>query len=663
MKGNVPLILSLFVILSINQVDAQNRFIAHPASISDQDHSQIRESLNDYQILTFDFESINQFVKSDKANLRLDLKITDELDFELILEENDMRSPDYKGIVTTDDGIIEDIFECNTYKGYVRNNPSQAVRLSIASNQLKGFIKLKDDYLFLESISSFAGQNKEDHKLVVFRNSDVKPDPEKRCGVTALQESKYLESLKEMTPTQQLAIAGEEHWVVELATEADAEWFNMFGANSNQEILNELNLVEGVYENTFDLYFLVVFQNVWTNVATDPYVSNDALGILNEIRTEWENNRTNVHRDLVLHFTDKNVLGGVLGASVGIGTLCVSPEDSYVFSTDYFATFYTVAHEIGHTIGGLDNTDGENCNNLNRTIMCQGETTNNFVFSNASENRMNNFLDANAWGCLRGFIAVSGGHERVCDDRQTAFTLWDNNTPNTTVSWQTSSSLQVDGNSGNSIYVKATGPGSGIGWVQYTLTSNTTGEQVQIRRENIPIGPEPANFSISSFPSCANVNQVITLVANISNVTYNWNVNGGTILSGLGNQSIDVRMGSGGFMSAHCSVTGNEDCGGPAGISSTFIGPCFGFASADSAVNVFPNPASNTLNIELFNEPAGKSFSIEILDRFGVSIKRESSQTGGDTKINTGELSDGLYFLKIVNDKGILVRRIVIERG
>ncbi|GJM29151.1 MAG: hypothetical protein DHS20C17_17860 [Cyclobacteriaceae bacterium] len=662
MKKNVQLILTLFIFTSINQIEAQNRFIARQATLSEQDHLKIEESLEEYEILTFDFVDINRLVKKNDKDIRLDLKISKDVDLELLLEENDLRSIDYKGIFTTDDGITEDNFQCNTYKGHIANSPSEKVRLTINKDELKGYIQLEDDYLFLENVSSFVDHRSEEMKLVAYRQSAIKLDPKKVCGVSALLESDYLKRASAWGVTQQAtAIPGEEHWVVEVATEADAEWFDTFGANSNQEILGELNLVEGVYEDAFNMYFLVVFQNVWTNINTDPYASFNGNGIIDELTNEWENNRENVHRDLVLHFTDKD-LGGLLGQAAGIGTLCSVPEDSYAFNTNYFATFYTVAHEIGHTLGGIHG-DGQNCGGNNRTIMCQGDTTNNFVFSNASETRIGNYLDANGWDCLRGYIAVSGGHERVCDDRLTIFTLFDTNTPNTTVTWQTSSNLTVNGNSGNSIYVKATVSGSSTGWVQFTITSNTTGEQIQVRKDNIPIGPEPANFTISSFPSCASVNQVVTLVANITGVSYNWVVNGGTLLSGQGSQSINARMGSGGFMAVHCSVSGTEDCGGPLGTASTFIGSCFGFSSADSAVSIFPNPASDILNVELINEPADKSFSLEILNEFGVLVKQVASRTGAVTKINTEGLKDGIYYLKIIHQKGILVRRIFIQRS
>jgi len=105
MKKNVQLILTLFTFISINQVDAQNRFIARPASISDQDHLKIQESLKEFQILTFDFTEINRLVKRNESNIRLDLKISDKIDLGLLLEENDMRSSDYKGIFTSNEAI------------------------------------------------------------------------------------------------------------------------------------------------------------------------------------------------------------------------------------------------------------------------------------------------------------------------------------------------------------------------------------------------------------------------------------------------------------------------------------------------------------------------------------------------------------------------------
>ena len=70
---------------------------------------------------------------------------------------------------------------------------------------------------------------------------------------------------------------------VELATEADFEYVIALGGsnNANNEILNILNQVEGLYQSELGLTFEVVFQHTW-NTASDPYISTAPSAMLQE---------------------------------------------------------------------------------------------------------------------------------------------------------------------------------------------------------------------------------------------------------------------------------------------------------------------------------------------------------------------------------------------
>ena len=75
-------------------------------------------------------------------------------------------------------------------------------------------------------------------------------------------------------------------------------------------------------------------------------------------------------------------------------------------------------------------------------------------------------------------------------------------------------------------------------------------------------------------------------------------------------------------------------------------------------VNVFPNPASSLLNIEV-QEPV----DIKLSDIIGRDIIFQKSLLGGNrNEINIQDIPNGIYFLKIFNSAFSTTRKIVISK-
>jgi len=70
-----------------------------------------------------------------------------------------------------------------------------------------------------------------------------------------------------------------------------------------------------------------------------------------------------------------------------------------------------------------------------------------------------------------------------------------------------------------------------------------------------------------------------------------------------------------------------------------------------SVFSIYPNPCNNTLNI-LF--PETNDYNIEILNQLGKSIYNKKVSNINNTEINTQELLQGFYFIKITNKNGIV---------
>jgi hypothetical protein len=79
---------------------------------------------------------------------------------------------------------------------------------------------------------------------------------------------------------------------------------------------------------------------------------------------------------------------------------------------------------------------------------------------------------------------------------------------------------------------------------------------------------------------------------------------------------------------------------------------------------IFPNPVTNTLNLNLTVE-TGKSFIFEILTTEGLVVKHFDRTFLDSNKqtitFDTGDLKSGIYFLNIISDRGVSVRKFVVN--
>ena len=82
------------------------------------------------------------------------------------------------------------------------------------------------------------------------------------------------------------------------------------------------------------------------------------------------------------------------------------------------------------------------------------------------------------------------------------------------------------------------------------------------------------------------------------------------------------------------------------------------FEIEDFAFQIFPNPASNEINLHLNSIPV--NCKIEIINLLGEKIISQAI-TASTTSINIQKLSIGIYFIKVSSDKFTEVKRVVKE--
>jgi len=83
----------------------------------------------------------------------------------------------------------------------------------------------------------------------------------------------------------------------------------------------------------------------------------------------------------------------------------------------------------------------------------------------------------------------------------------------------------------------------------------------------------------------------------------------------------------------------------------------------ETDVNIYPNPAREVLYIDIPSFENLKHLNIEICDLAGRTVRTVETQNfaslQGNTTINVSTLPQGIYFVKIHTDKGVVTKRFI----
>ena len=345
------------------------------------------------------------------------------------------------------------------------------MRLLITEDKIRGYIMQNGKATFITQLYTFDGNISSKNILITYTTEDV-IDKNVYCGVESSQEQQFLQ--QEVQNKTISSTTNNNCRTLELATEADYEFYQRYGSGSNTEVLAIINMIEGLYQNTFNMKINVTYQSVWTN-SNDPFTGNpstlDGAELLtNELRNYWESNRQGVQRDLVHLFSGRDYnQSGVFGRVYEIGTVCSARNKSYGFTKDRVNQFLTTAHEIGHNFGGI-HSDGQNCGTSNASIMCQGDKAIPMYFSSASITRMTNFMNANS-SCMAIYYSMTGPSQ-IC----TTATYSIPDVPSgTNITWNITGTYAIIGSNPSNSEVTVQRNAHGYGTLTATITTTNCG--------------------------------------------------------------------------------------------------------------------------------------------------------------------------------------------
>ncbi|MBC7795581.1 MAG: VCBS repeat-containing protein [Pyrinomonadaceae bacterium] len=391
----------------------------------------LASSFSRYDLINLNTQNVLAQVKT---NSKFTLT-TNEREFELHLQPRDFLAANYKSLETTSDGTLRALARpaTQTFKGTVANAEESSVRLTITNDKISGFIAIGDTKFYIEPAKRYSKSANAD-EFIVYNADDALTETPLMCAapehknVDNIHDTDGVRSVKDVTENANAPNAANAAnalptvRVIEIATEADFQFVTASGSarNANAEILETLNVIEGVYEQQLGLSFSVTFQHVWT--TPDPYSSNNSNDALRNFQSYWNANfpMSSFPRDTAHIFTGKPSLAGQGLAFVG--TICNLPDSTFGDSNYGLsgrvevepAKFVLTAHEIAHNVNATHVNAAQSCDS---TIMNATITQNTpLVFCQFSRNEVTNYINVRN-GCLTSRVLTKTRFDFDGDDK------------------------------------------------------------------------------------------------------------------------------------------------------------------------------------------------------------------------------------------------------
>ncbi|GJM26080.1 MAG: hypothetical protein DHS20C16_24950 [Phycisphaerae bacterium] len=328
------------------------------------------EITNEFRLRDFSIQRIS-VPEGENRSGSVTIRLGDE-NQEMILVPHRVFSPDYTLLIDHGDGRLEevDMGEVATFRGTLANVPGSVVAGGWAGDGLVARIILPDDQTYwIEPLQDrIVDATALEH--IVYRSEDSLPH-DGTCG-TLDEEVAVFEERSSENGARGSGCGGG-ICVTDLACDADFEYFNDYGSVTNVQnrIGTVINAMNAQYESQVGITHQIVTIIVRTSQV---YTSNDASTLLNQFGSRWQNNHTNISRDIAHLFTGKNLIAPTIGIA-RLSAICMPPDGGFGYGlveSDFNGNFSCAtdlsAHELGH------NWSAPHCscpgNTMNPSITC-----------------------------------------------------------------------------------------------------------------------------------------------------------------------------------------------------------------------------------------------------------------------------------------------------
>ncbi|MEO6684581.1 MAG: M12 family metallo-peptidase [Dyadobacter sp.] len=649
---------NFFILIAVlfQTVQAQNITpISSPARLSQNESLKLDGFAKSLHVVNLESASLNSFVKRNPLqSKKFQLAVSNDLTLDLTIQQNEIRGAGYKASITTENGEVADssMATVNTYSGYANNDPNQFVRLYIDKDQIKGIISDgKNGFYAIEPLSTITKSDLSDNRYVVYNTKDVKSTAP-GCGI---EESVSQVVSKAQSSAREAATVSTQCRILEVATDADFEFYKNNKDNTNARILNDMNIVAGIYMSTFNIKILVTYQHVYAT-ANDPYTSTNPAKLLTEFTNYWNKNHTDVKRDVAHLFTSKFLEGFTLGIAHK-GVIGKTPSMAYSLTYGTTNEYLTTAHELGHNFNASHPTDAASgCSEKAPSLMCSS-LDDAPMFSEFSKSEINAWIAGNE-GAL---LTSDYNFEILGDSSVCTTTTFRANLFGTSVSWSSSNSTLLSINATTGV-AKRIGTGNGL--VSITAVIDVCSTPITVTKE-VYVGIPEITFSASA----PNTDGVITaIMTEVPYATYNWYLDGNLALKGIRNTE-DINSGNCGT-THFIQATVKNACGTtPMSNKVSFSWQC-----TQSGLSVYPNPARDVINLDYSSNSNKEVQPKQIIlynERSDVvrTITNNNTLTanasGSKTQVDVSSLPRGTYYLYVMPNAGSNekadVKRILLQ--
>jgi hypothetical protein len=143
--------------------------------------------------------------------------------------------------------------------------------------------------------------------------------------------------------------------------------------------------------------------------------------------------------------------------------------------------------------------------------------------------------------------------------------------------------------------------------------------------------------------------------------TYNWTVNGGSIIAGQGNNTIQVLWSVPGTGQVTVVETDSAGCVGDTVILVVQLVTSTEFTvSNDIDMLVYPNPFDQHTTIVFMNE-SRDTYELLVYDMLGNRVRSIENITTGEVLLEKGNLAPGIYMIELQGQAGTARSRIIVE--
>jgi hypothetical protein len=431
MKPEITLLFALFSLGGFfKPVFSQDLHEGNLFELTTANHLLIQEELSDssYQVFHFPYTGLNYSLKEAGADsaIAIQFKIDSLYDWQMTLEENEIRSGNYLLAATVDTtGVVvwQKSIEVNTYKGFINGDTSQWIAMYISNSRMGGLLNFNGDLLYLKPLMDFIPDSTYSHSFILYKAGSEKELGEFVCltNDTIVDAGDTLLSPRSQTERY-----------LEYVVDADKEFFDRYKNVADNPtidnqieavedvVLNYINDVHALYHHTANLNIQLVYLHIWTT-EDDPY-SGNLQAHWDQLRSHWNGPKGCVNKDAGVLLSGKNLspdgyvdpLGFKSICGIGNPSNCPTPLNAYAVVEDknkYSSAI--IAHELGHNFGlnhyctvyvNFPEQGQTSCN-----VMWTGdlqtecpECPNGLVlrFDANAEDRLNGTLESKRWTCI-----------------------------------------------------------------------------------------------------------------------------------------------------------------------------------------------------------------------------------------------------------------------